>query len=274
MTRSRRSLVDERTAEVKRPRKTLEGANIKLASVAGDSTGPSARALLERRVAGVTDPALLAQLAHGRMKAKIPELERAPAGRFGVHHRFLVARQPAHLDALIADLNAEVARRLAPFEDEVTLRETIPGVGRRTADDLPAEIGHTMEQFPSPAHLGMAPGNHISAGQRQGGKTRQGSRWLRTCRVVAAQAVGRSKDPVLGARFRALAAKRGQQRAAVAVGHTIRVLADQILRHREPYHPPLPHTKPPRPVVTTDHLVEQLRERGFAVTLQPLSSAA
>jgi transposase len=279
VTRYRRSLVDERTAEVNRLQKTLEGANIKLASVASDITGQSARAMLEQLVAGVTDPALLAQLAQGRMKAKLPALERALAGRFGAHHRFLVAHHLAHLDsldALIADLDAEVARRLAPFEAEIALLDTIPGVGRRTAEDLLAEIGPHMAQFPSAAHLaswaGMAPGNHISAGQRKGGKTRKGSRWLRTCLVVAAQAVGRSKDPVLGARFRALAARRGKQRAAVAVGHSILVLAYHILRDQRPYHPPLP--RPPRPVVSTDALVAQLRDRGFAVTLHPLTSAA
>src|SRR2546423_8543186 len=282
-TRYRRSLVDERTAEVNRLQKTLEGANSKLASGASALTGQSAPALLERLVAGVTDPALLAHLAQGRLKAKIPELERALAGRFGAHHRFLVARQLAHLDALealISDLDAEVARRLAPFADEVALLDTIPGVGRRTAEDLLAEIGPTMEQFPSAAHLaswaGMAPGNHISAGKRKGGKTRKGSRWLRPCLVVAAQAVGRSKDSVLGARFRALAATRGKQRAAVAIGHSILVLAYHILllRQRTPYHPPLPRTKPPRPEPSIDHLVAQLRARGFAVTLQPLTPAA
>jgi transposase len=281
VTRYRRSLVDERTAEVNRLQKTLEGANIKLASVASDITGQSARAMLEQLVAGVTDPALLAQLAQGRLKTKIPALERALAGRFGAHHRFLVARQLAHLDsldALITDLDAEVARRLAPFEEEVTLLDTIPGVGRRTAEDLLAEIGPHRAQFPSAAHLaswaGMAPGNHISAGQRKGGKTRKGSRWLRTCLVVAAQAVGRSKDPVLGARFRALAARRGKQRAAVAVGHSILVLAYHILHDHDPYHPPLPRIGPPRPLVTTDALVAQLRDRGFAVTLHPLTPAA
>jgi transposase len=276
LTRYRRSLIDERTAEVNRLQKTLEGANIKLASVASDLTGQSARAMLEQLVAGVSDPALLAQLAQGKLKAKIPALERALAGRFGEHHRFLVARQLAHLDALdllIAEIGAEVEQRLAPFEDEVALLDTIPGVGRRTAEDLLAEIGPDMAQFPSAAHLaswaGMAPGNHISAGRRKGGKTRKGSRWLRTTLVVAAQAVGRSRDPVLGARFRALAARRGKERAAVAVGHAILVLAYHILRDHEPYHAPLPRTRPPRPEPSTAHLVDQLQARGFTVTLTP-----
>jgi len=280
VTRYRRSLVDERTAEVNRRQKTLEGANIKLAALASDVTGQSARAMLEQLVAGGSAPALLAQLAQGRMKAKIPALERALTGRFGAHHRFLVARQLAHLDALdalIAELDAEVARRLVPFEQEVALLDTIPGVGRRTAQDLLAEIGPHMEQFPSAAHLarwaGLAPGNNISAGKRKGGKTRKGSRWLRACLVVSAHAVGRSKDPVLGARFRSLAARRGKERAAVAVGHSILVLAYYILRTHQPYHPPLPLTRPSRPEPSTDQLVEQLRARGFVVTLQPAEPA-
>ncbi len=281
LTRYRRSLIDERTAEVNRLQKTLEGANIKLASVASDVTGQSARAMLERLIAGVTDPAELARLAQGRLKAKIPDLERALAGRFAAHHRFLVSRQLAHLDALdavLADLDAEVAQRLAPFEEEIVLLDTIPGVGRRTAEDLLAEMGVHMDQFPSAAHLaswaGMVPGNHISAGKSKGGKTRRGSPWLRSCLVRAASSVGRSKDPVLGARFRALAARRGKQRAAVAVGHSILILAYHILRTREPYHAPLPLLRPPRPEPSTEHLVKLLQDRGFTVTLEPDSSAA
>jgi len=281
LTRYRSTIRAERADEANRLQKTLEGANIKLASVASDLTGQSARAMLDHLVAGASDPAALAQLAQGRLRAKIPELERALAGRFGAHHRFLVARQLAHLDALdalLAELDTEVARRLGPFEEEVVLLDTIPGVGRRTAEDLLAEIGADMAQFPSAAHLaswaGMAPGNHISAGKRKGGKTRRGSPWLRTCLVVAAQALGRSKDPVLGARFRALAARRGKPRAAVAVGHSLLVLAYHILSTRTPYQAPLPRTRPPQPEPTTDHLIQQLRARSFAVTLEPLSPAA
>jgi transposase len=277
LTRYRRSLIDERTAAVNRLQKTLEGANIKLASVASDITGRTGRAILDLLVAGTTDPAVLARCARGKLKAKIPALEAALVGSFGAHQRFLVARQLAHLDdldLLLAELDAEVARRLAPFAAEVALLETIPGVGLRTAEELVAEIGVDMAPFPDAAHLaswaGMVPGNHISAGKPRGGKTRKGSRWLRTTLVLAAQTVGRSKDPVLGARFRALAARRGKPRAAVALGHTILVLAYHTLRTREPYHAPLPGTRarhhaPPRPA----DLVQQLRDLGFHVTLTP-----
>src|SRR5919204_2717817 len=180
VTRYRKSLVDERSAEVNRLQKTLEGANIKLAGVAKDIMGKSGREMLERLVAGQTDPTLLAQCARGKMRRKIPDLERALAGSFGPHPRFLVARQVAHIDDLdetIAEVSAEIARRLAPFEAEIALLDTIPGVGRATAEALIAEIGMDMGQFPSAAHLaswaGMCPGSHESAGKRQGGKTRK-----------------------------------------------------------------------------------------------------
>jgi transposase len=281
LTRYRRSLIDAHTAEVNRLQKTLEGANIKLASVVSDITGQSAHAILEQLVAGTSDPAVLARCARGKLKAKIPALEAAVAGSFGPHQRFMVAQHLAlltDLETRIAACDAEVGRRLAPFEAEVTLLDTIPGVGRRTAEELVAEIGVNMAQFPSAAHLaswaGMAPGNHVSAGKRKGGKTRQGSRWLRACLVVAAQAVGRSTDPVLGARFRALAARRGKQRAAVAVGHTILLLAYQILTNHEPYHAPLPLPPRPQPAPHADALVQQLRDLGFEVTLTPREPAA
>jgi transposase len=281
LTRYRKSLVDERSAEVNRLQKTLEGANIKLAGVASDVVGASGREMLERLVAGQTDPALLAQCARGKMRRKIPELERALAGSVGPHQRFMVARQLAHIDYLdetIAEVGAEIARRLAPFEEEIALLDTIPGVGRETAEALIAEIGTDMGQFPSAAHLaswaGMGPGNHESAGKRKGGKTRKGSRWLRALLVVAAQAAGRTKTTALGARFRALTARRGRKRAAVAIGHAILVIAYEMLTHREPYHDSdLRRTDEPRHR-SPDHLVQQLRALGFDVSLQPISPAA
>jgi transposase len=187
--------------------------------VASDVVGAAGRAMLERLVAGQTDPALLAQRARGKMRRKIPELERALAGSVGPHQRFLVARQLAHIDYLdetIAEVSAEIARRLAPFEDAIALLDTIPGVGRETAEALLAQIGTDMSQFPSAAHLaswaGMCPGNHESAGQRKGGKTR-----------------------------------KGRKRAAVAIGHAILLLAYQLLTRREPYDDSrLQQTRTPR----------------------------
>jgi transposase len=281
LTRYRVSLVQERSAEVNRLQKTLEGANIKAAGIATDIMGKSGRDMLELLVAGQTDPAVLAQCARGKMKSKIPQLEQALSGRFGPHQRFLVARQLAHidyLDTLIAELNQEVAQRMIPFEEEIALLDSIPGVGRETAEALIAEIGADMGQFPSGAHLaswaGMCPGHHESAGKRKSGKTRKGSRGLRATLVVAAQAAGRTKHTALGARYRALAARRGKKRAAVAVGHSILLIAYQLLRQRVPYDDLIPQARAlPRPV-SPDHLVHQLEALGFTVSLTPKEPAA
>jgi transposase len=281
LTRYRMSVVQERAAEVNRLQKTLEGANIKAAGIATDILGKSGREMLELLVAGETDPAVLAQCARGRMKEKIPQLERALAGRFGAHQRFLVARQLAHIDFLdraIEEVSAEVATRLAPFEAEIALLDGIPGVGRVTAEELIAEIGVDMGQFPAAAHLaswaGMAPGQHESAGKRTRGKTRKGSRWLRAALVTAAHAAGRTKDTALGARYRALVARRGKKRAAVAVGHSILLIAYHILQSHEPYDDRAVRPLPVRRLPTPEHLVQQLHDLGFDVAITPRAPAA
>jgi transposase len=215
------------------------------------------------------------------MKEKIPQLERALAGRFGAHQRFLVARQLAHIDFLdraIEEVSAEVATRLAPFEAKIALLDGIPGVGRVTAEELIAEIGVDMGQFPSAAHLaswaGMAPGQHESAGKRTSGKTRKGSRWLRAALVTAAHAAGRTKDTALGARYRALVARRGKKRAAVAVGHSILLIAYHVLQSHEPYDDRAVRPLPMRRLPTPEHLVQQLHELGFDVSITPRAPAA
>jgi transposase len=242
LTRYRTSLVQERSAEVNRLQKTLEGANIKLGDVATDIMGLSRRQMLAALAGGETDAAAMAQLAQGRLRDKLPELERALAGRVGPHQRFLLARQRAHidfLDAAIAEVSAEIAARLRPCDAELVRLATIPGVGRRTAEVLVAEIGTDMRRFPSAAHLaswaGMCPGNDESAGKRRSGKTRKGSPWLRSTLIEAARAAGRSKGTYLAAQYHRLAARRGTKRAAVAVGHTILVIAYRLLSESDVY---------------------------------------
>jgi transposase len=280
LTRYRTSLVRERTAAANRLQKTLEGANIKLAAVATDILGTSGREILAALVDGQTDAAELAQLARGRLREKLPELERALAGRVGSHQRFLIAQQLAHvdfLDASIEQVSAEVAERVRPDEEAIERLDAIPGVGRRVAEALVAEIGTDMGRFPSAHHLaswaGMCPGNHESAGKRQSGKTRKGSPWLRALLVQAAHAAARTKGTYLAAQYRRLAARRGTSRAAVAVGHTILVIVFHLLQRGTTYHDLGPRYFDERDRQQVERrLVHRLHDLGYRVTLEPLAA--
>lgn len=280
LTRYRTSVVEERTAAVNRLQKVLEGGNIKLASVASDVTGVSGRAMLAALVAGSTDAAALATLAVGQLRGQIGELQRALSGRMGDHQRFLLAQQLAHidfLDAQLAQLDAEVAERTRPVEDAVARLDTIPGVGRRTAEVLAAEIGTDLDRFPTAGHLaswaGMSPGSDQSAGKRRSGKTRKGSPALRRALVQAAHAVGRSKKSYLGAQYRRLAARRGKNKAAVAVGHSIVVIAYYLLTRQTDYTDLGPTYFDQR-----DHdavrrrLVGRLEKLGYKVSIEPVAA--
>jgi transposase len=277
LTRYRTSLVRERTAQGNRLQKTLEGANIKLASVATDILGTSGREMLQALVAGATDAAALAQLAKGRLREKIPELERALTGNVTPHQRFMVAEHLAHIDFLEASIervSGEIAERLQPCAEAVARLDTIPGVGPYVAEALIAEIGTDMSRFPTPAHLaswaGMCPGNHESAGKRQSGRTRKGSPWLRTLLVQAAHAGARKKDTYLGAQYRRLAARRGKSRAAVAVGHTILIIAYHVLRDGTVYSDLGSHYFDERDRQAVERrLVHRLEGLGYTVSLAP-----
>jgi transposase len=281
LTRYRTTLVRERTAEANRLQKTLEGANIKLASVATDILGVSGRQMLAALSAGVTDPAALADLARGSLRNKIPQLERALTGRMDAHQRFLIAQQLAHIDfleAAIAQVSAEIAARLADVEDAIARLDTIPGVGRHVAEALVAEIGSDMSRFPTAHHLaswaGMCPGNHESAGKRQSGRTRKGSPWLRALLVQAAHAAARKKGTYLAALYHRLAARRGRSRAAVAVGHAILIIVYHLLRRGTEYLDLDPRRleECDRPALER-RLVSRLESFGYTVLLQPAVSA-
>lgn len=242
LVRYRKTLIRERSAEVNRLQKTLEGANIKLASVASDITGKSGRAMLEALVAGTADPKALAAMAKGQLQKKRPQLEQALSGLIGRHQRVMIAAQLKHIDFLeqqIETLSREIEERLRPFEEALAHLDTIPGVGRRTAEMIVAEIGLDMERFPTAGHLaswaGMCPGNNESAGKRKSSKTRKGSPWLREALVEAAQAAVRAKKTYLASQYHRIAPRRGAKRAIVAVGHTILVIVYHILKHQRPY---------------------------------------
>ncbi len=238
LTRYRTTLIRERAAERNRIQKTLEGAGIKLGSVASDILGRSGRLMIEALVDGSTDATTMADLAKGNLRAKLPQLQRALTGRVRAHQRFLIAHQLAHLDGLdelIEQLSQEIAERLRPFQDKIERLDAISGVGQRTAEVLLAEIGTDVARFPSAAHLaswvGICPGNNESAGKRKSGKTGKGDVWLRTALTEAAQAASHTKDTYLASQYQHLAARRGKKKAIVAVAHSILRIVWHLLDH-------------------------------------------
>jgi transposase len=277
LTRQRSSLVHERTAAVNRLQKTLEAANIKLASVVSDVTGVSARAMLRELVAGQEDAAALAELAQGQLRRKVPELEAALTGRMSAHQRFMIAQHLTHIDFLeeqIAAVGAEIAERLHPFEAELVILDSIPGIGRWSAEVILAEIGPDMSRFPTAGHLaswaGMCPGHDESAGKRRSGKTRKGSPQLRVTLTEAAYAAGRGKDTYLSARYHRLIGRKGKKKTAIAVGRTILELCWQLLRSGQLYDDARARqAATPRPISEEARLVRKLEKLGHRVILEP-----
>lgn len=277
LTRYRTALVHERSDEINRLHKTLEGANIKLSSVASDLMGKSGRQMLAALAAGTTDAGALAELAQDKLRRKLPELQRALTGRMGAHQRFMLQQQLAHIDFLeqtIAQVSAQIAERLRPFEEDLDRLQTIPGIGRRVAEIVVAEIGTDMSRFPTAGHLaswaGMCPGQNESAGKRKSGRTRKGSPWLRSALIEAAHGAARSKDTYLAAQVRRLKPRLGWKKTMVAVGHSILVRAYYLLQRGTSYEE-----------LGGDYFVERDREHlqqrhvralerlGYRVTLQP-----
>jgi len=282
LVRYRKSLVEERAREVNRLQKVLEGCNIKLSSVISDITGASGRAMIEAIINDIDDPKLLAKLAQGKMKSKRKNLEQALRGLVGPHQRKLLSTQLRHIDFLdgeIKQLDREIAERLRPFEQELELLQTVPGVGQRTAELLVAEMGTDMERFPTSAHLaswaGMAPGNNESAGKRKTGRTRKGNKHIRTALVQAAHAAAMNKECYLSAQYHRLAARRGSNRAAVAVGHSILVIAYHILKRHQPYRELGSNYFDQRKAgIVLNKTVKRIEALGFKVSLEPIKEIA
>jgi transposase len=282
LTRYRKALIQERTRESQRLDKILQDAGVKLSSVASRTLGASGKAMLEALVAGTRDPEALADLARGKLRAKIPQLRDALTGRFSDHHALVVGELLAHLDYLeeaVGRLSEAIEELVAPFADQVALLRTIPGVDRRTAEVLLAEIGPDMGRFPTAGHLaswaGMCPGNNESAGKHYSGRTRNGSKWLRDALVESAQAAARSKNNYLAAHYARLKGRRGHKRAVIAVGHSILVVAYHMLTRHQPYDDPGADYYLRRDgQAHARRLVRQLEHLGYDVTLNREDPAA
>jgi transposase len=237
VVRYRKRLIEDRAREANRVQKVLETANIKLGSVVTDVLGVSARAMLKALIAGDQPPEVLAELAQRRMRRKRAALGEALTGRVTAHHRFLLAQLLHHvefLDAAIATCDRHIAALTAADTAALARLDTIPGVARRTAEVIAAELGLDMTRFPTAGHVaswtGLCPGNHESAGKRLSGRTRVANRTLRAALVESARGAIRKRDCYLAAQYRRLAKRRGDKKAIVAVAHSILVIAYHVLR--------------------------------------------
>jgi transposase len=289
LTRYRKRLIQAHTSEGQRIQKTLEDAGIKLDSVASDVLGVSGRAMLAALIAGERDPDVLAELAKGVLRRKIPQLRQALRGRFTPHHALLIGLcldHTTHLEGAIAQLDDRVDTLFAthagdardtgeagvPFARARDRLDTIPGVGKRAAETIIAEIGVDMSRFPTAAHLaswaGVAPGNNITGGKRGSGKTTKGDVWLIDILTQCAWAAARTRDTYLSAQFWRLARRIGKKKAAVAVAHSILVICWHLITDDHDYDDlggdyfTRRNTDRQR-----DRLIKQLHTLGYRVTL-------
>jgi transposase len=281
LTRYRKAQIDERGREAQRLDKVLQDAGIKLSSVASDILGKSGRDMLFALISGTSDPEVLAELARGTLRKKIPQLKRALEGRFVSHHRLIVEKILTKLDFLdetIEELSVEIDRLIAPFEPEVLLLDTITGVDRRSAECIISEIGVNMDRFASSARLaswaGRCPGNHESAGKHKSGRSRNGSKWLAATLAQCAEAAGRSKGTYLSAQFQRLRGRRGHARARKAVEHSILVAAYHVLKRGVPYHDlGADWFQKRRPEAHARRLARQIEALGYRVKIEPAEAA-
>lgn len=282
LTRYRQKLIHQRSSEINRLQKFLEEANIKLASVVTDITGVSAQEIIQHLIQDDMTTPEMAQLAKGRLRNKIEQLEQSLEGYLSDHHRLILRlslQMITSYDEAIEKLDTEINQRMEPHREIVQRLSTIPGVKKKTIETLIAEIGTDMSRFPTHAHLaswaGVSPGNNESAGKRKTGRTTHGDKWLKATLVEAAWAASRAKGSYLKARYHRLVSRRGKKRAALAVGHTILITAYHIIKEQCVY---LELGADFFDRLNEQHLINRLTKRiaalGYKVDIEKLPMAA
>jgi transposase len=281
LTRARSIATRDRTREIQRLEKFLEGSGIKLSSVVSNLTGVSSRAMLEALINGERDPEVLAGLAKGTLRSKIPELVNALTGRFKPHHAFMARLHLDQIDAqsrIIDTLTRRIEEAMEPFRTAREFLATIPGVSLKVADVIIAETGADMSRFETPGRLaswtGVCPGSNESAGRIKSAHILPGNKYLKAALGTAALSASRSKDTYLAAKFRRISARRGPMKAIVAIEHSILTAAWHLLADGECYADPgTDHFTRLDPIKAKNNAIKKLNSLGFDVTITPATAA-
>lgn len=279
LVRYRRSLIDEKARESNRIQKVLEGANIKLGSVATDMLGISGRLMIRQLIDGEANPETIAQLAKKQLRKKMELLQRSLNGLIGKHQQFMLKNQLNHIEYLenpIKELDNEIGERLNSANDDIERLDSIPGIGIQTAQQIIAEIGLDMTRFQSAAHLaswaGMAPGQNESAGKKAA-RTRDGNKYLRSALIESAASAIRMKNSYLSAKYSRLKRRRGTKKARVAIAHQILVIVYHLLTRKENYKElGSSHYDQQAIDIKKKRAINHLKNLGYEVTLTPHSA--
>ena len=283
LTRTRASLLQDKSRIANRLQKILEDANVKLGSVASDVLGVSGRKMIRALIAGEAGAAEVADLAKGRLRKKIPALTAALQGNVSAHHRFMLKLHLGQIEQMerqVAELDQRIDQVMGPLARAgVELLDEVPGIDRRAAENILAEIGWDMSRFATEGHLaawaGLCPGNDRSAGKRRSGRMTEGNRWLKATLNQCAWAASRKKDSYFAAQHRRIASRRGLKRATMAVAHSMLGVCWQLLKHGQCYQDLgrdyFDHIDEDR---TRRQLVKRLEKLGYRVTVEKTGQAA
>ncbi|GAB3258918.1 IS110 family RNA-guided transposase [Arthrobacter pigmenti] len=281
LTRTRSIAIRDRTREIQRLEKFLEGSGIKLSSVVSELTGVSSRAMLEALISGERDPEVLASLAKGTLRSKIPQLVDALTGRFKEHHAFMARLHLDQIDAqsrIIDALTERIEAAMAPFRAAREFLATIPGVSLKVAEVIIAETGADMTVFETPGRLaswaGVCPGSNESAGRIKSSHILPGNKYLKAALGTAALSASHSKNTYLSAKYRRIAARRGPMKAIVALEHSILTATWHMLAEGECYADPgADHFNRLDPIKAKNSAIKKLNSLGYDVTIAPTAAA-